>query len=91
MLSTPIEASAEQIGAFTALFGVTINVGDLLPATHTAWHYDGSLTTPPCSEGIRWHVLDTPIEASDTQIAAFAEIIGENARPTQPLGERTVE
>lgn len=79
------EREAEVVG------GVTINVGDLLPAALSAWRYDGSLTTPPCSEGIRWHVLDTPIQASDTQIAAFAAIIGENARPTQPLGERTID
>ena len=52
------------------------------------YRYDGSLTTPPCSEGITWIVLTTPIEMSEAQIAAFKAIIHDNNRPVQPLNGR---
>ena len=67
---------------------VTINAEDLLPASRRTCRYDGSLTTPPCSEGVRWLVLTTPVELSAAQIAAFRAIIHGNNRPVQPLGER---
>ena len=53
-----------------------------------AYHYEGSLTTPPCSEGVQWIVLTTPIEMSEAQIAAFKAIIHDNNRPVQPLNGR---
>ena len=52
------------------------------------YHYDGSLTTPPCSEGVTWIVLKTPIQMSEAQIAAFKAIIHDNNRPVQPLNGR---
>ncbi len=52
------------------------------------YRYDGSLTTPPCSEDVKWIVLTTPIEISEAQIAAFKTIIGDNNRPVQPLNGR---
>ena len=52
------------------------------------YRYDGSLTTPPCSEGITWIVLTPPIEMSEAQIAAFKAIIHDNNRPVQPLNGR---
>ena len=67
---------------------VTINADDLLPSVRTAYRYDGSLTTPPCSEGVKWFVLTTPIELSEAQIAAFTAIVHNNNRPVQPLNER---
>ena len=54
----------------------------------SCYHYDGSLTTPPCSEGVKWFVLTTPIEMSEAQIAAFKAIIPDNNRPVQPLNGR---
>ncbi len=71
--------------------GVEINIGDALPDNLAAWRYDGSLTTPPCSEGVRWHVLATSIEASAAQIDAFGAIFAHNARPTQPLNGRAID
>ena len=67
---------------------VAINAEGLLPAARHAYRYDGSLTTPPCSEGVRWFVLTTPVELSEAQISAFNTILHGNNRPTQPLGER---
>lgn len=65
-----------------------IDADDLLPDDRSTYRYDGSLTTPPCSEGVRWNVLTTPIELSETQIAAFKALVHDNNRPVQPLNER---
>jgi carbonic anhydrase len=65
--------------------GVTINAADLLPAKRQVFHYSGSLTTPPCSENVNWFVMKSPVEVSDAQVKQFANLIGENARPLQPL------
>ena len=68
--------------------GVIFNAIDLLPGTRDAYRYDGSLTTPPCSEEVKWIVLTTPIEMSKAQISAFKAIIHDNNRPVQPLNGR---
>ena len=61
----------------------------LLPQTRAYYTYQGSLTTPPCSEIVRWLLLDTPVELSAAQIAAFTSLVYVgNARPVQPLGQR---
>ena len=70
--------------------GVTVNAADLLPADLTYYSYVGSLTTPPCSEDVRWYVLAAPIEVSPAQVGRFAALYPDNARPTQPLNERIV-
>ena len=69
---------------------VTINAADLLPADRNYYTFDGSLTTPPCSEGVEWFVLKTPVELSAAQIAAFGKLYQMNARPIQPLNGRGV-
>ncbi|NEX63231.1 carbonic anhydrase [Noviherbaspirillum galbum] len=67
------------------------NVADMLPVDKGYYKYMGSLTTPPCSEGVRWQVLKTPIEASKAQIEAFQKLYKMNARPLQPLNGRALE
>lgn len=68
---------------------IMINVMDLLPEnTDTYFTYEGSLTTPPCTEIVRWLVLAEPVTLSAEQIAAFGEIYSNNARPVQPLNTR---
>ena len=64
----------------------------LLPADKTFFTYAGSLTTPPCTEGITWYVLKAPIEMSAAQIAAFTKLehLGHTNRPLQNLGGRAV-
>lgn len=52
------------------------------------YRYEGSLTTPPCSEDVHWFVRRAPIEMSAAQIATFTNIINNNFRPTQPLNGR---
>ncbi|MCZ7586268.1 MAG: carbonic anhydrase family protein [Deltaproteobacteria bacterium] len=68
-----------------------VDPADLLPAAKTYYKYDGSLTTPPCSEGVKWHVLETPVELSDAQIAQFTDLFDHNYRPVQDLNGRTLE
>ena len=54
------------------------------------YHYLGSLTTPPCSEGVSWYIRKTPTQLSSEQIAAFTASYNHNNRPVQALGDRTV-
>lgn len=70
--------------------GVQFNPADLLPAQHGYYHYQGSLTTPPCSEGVAWYVLRTPVEASRAQIGMLHKLYTHNARPVQALNGREV-
>lgn len=67
-----------------------IDPAKLLPANRERIFYRGSLTTPPCTDAVTWNVLTTPIEASPAQIAAIEARHPINARPVQPLGERTL-
>ena len=69
---------------------VMIDASDVLPDASRSFRYEGSLTTPPCSEGVRWFVLETPIEASDADLAAFEAALGKNNRPVQPLNDRAL-
>jgi len=67
---------------------VHVDVDSLLPHSHKSYRYDGSLTTPPCSEGVKWIVMKSPIHLSKEQIRAFTSIIKRNNRPVQPLHHR---
>jgi len=67
------------------------NVSSILPAALGFFAFKGSLTTPPCSEGVAWHVLKQPVEMSADQIAAFKKIFKMNARPVQPLNGRKIQ
>ena len=80
----------KQKGIQTHYPQVNVDVDKLLPANRASYRYDGSLTTPPCSEGVRWIVMTTPIQLSAEQIKAFTAIIHDNNRPTQPLNGRPV-
>jgi carbonic anhydrase len=83
----PAEESEEPV----VIEGATLDAATMLPADQTFFHYDGSLTTPPCSEGVSWHVMTTPITMSADQIARFTALYENDARPTQPLGDRELE
>jgi carbonic anhydrase len=80
----------QKVGEEVERKKVVINAADFLPADQNYYVFDGSLTTPPCSEAIKWYVLKTPIEASPSQIATFAKLYPDNARPVQPLNGREV-
>lgn len=69
---------------------ILIDASALLPLSREFARYIGSLTTPPCSENVQWHVMKEPLEASRQQIDVFLNVIHENARPIQPTGDRIV-
>jgi carbonic anhydrase len=69
---------------------VQIDVGRLLPADRGYYNYQGSLTTPPCSENVTWFVLKHPITVSAAEIEQFSKLYRHDARPTQPLYGRVV-
>lgn len=62
----------------------------LLPASRNYFHYDGSLTTPPCSEGVKWFVLKNVGNVSPKQYEAFTQLYPYNARPVQAVNGRTI-
>jgi carbonic anhydrase len=63
----------------------------LLPKDRDTYRFNGSLTTPPCSEGVRWLVMKEAVTASTEQIKAFADVLHElNNRPIQPTNARPV-
>ncbi|HAT30693.1 MAG TPA: carbonate dehydratase [Janthinobacterium sp.] len=63
----------------------------ILPARRGYYAYMGSLTTPPCSEGVRWQVLKQNATVSAAQLATFQKLYSMNARPVQSLNGRTLE
>ena len=71
--------------------GATVDASGILPASRTHFAYDGSLTTPACTEGVRWRVMREPIEMASAQIEAFRSIphLAHSNRPLQPLNART--
>ncbi len=72
------------------LENVKIDVDALLPADRRYYTFSGSLTTPPCSEDVTWFVLKHPVTVSAEEIRQFAKLYRNDARPTQPLNDRTV-
>jgi carbonic anhydrase len=67
-----------------------LDVRDFLPESLADYTYDGSLTTPPATEGVRWFVLQQPLHMTRAQIAAINRVYYSNNRPTQPLNARFV-
>src|SRR5262249_34486937 len=82
----PAEKEKEQVVEKTS-----INAARLVPANHAYYTFAGSLTTPPCSEGVTWFVLVNPMQLSEAQVARFGKVYSGNARPVQPLNGRTVK
>jgi carbonic anhydrase len=68
-----------------------VNPGGLLPADRGYWTYTGSLTTPPCTEGVRWFVFEEELSLSRDQLRTFGAIYKMNARPLQEMHGRRIE
>jgi len=68
----------------------TVDANKLLPSEILEYRYSGSLTTPPCSEGVQWLVLKKSVEMSQAQIDAFIKAMGSNNRPIQAINARDV-
>ena len=67
-----------------------VELRELLPNDVSFWTYKGSLTTPPCTEGVTWMVLQQPVALTAGQLHSFRTVFGGNARPVQPLHHRRV-
>jgi carbonic anhydrase len=70
--------------------GATLNLNEFLPPQRGYYTFVGSLTTPPCTEPVRWYVIKSAVQASAKQVQQFAARYPHNARPLQPLNQRTV-
>ena len=68
-----------------------LSIADILPTNTHHYTYSGSLTTPPCTEGVKWIVLKEPIHIAQQDVDRFVDIIGQNARPIQPLEGRHID
>lgn len=69
----------------------SIQISDLLPTNHDYFSYMGSLTTPPCTEGVLWLVLKHPVQLSADQLAIFTRFYPNNARPVQSSSGRIIK
>lgn len=67
-----------------------LNLNELLPKDQRYYQFIGSLTTPPCTEGVLWMVFKQPTQISKEQLRLFQQIYPYNARPTQPVNSRPV-
>lgn len=75
-----------------AVPGMSLNPAGMLPDhTGSYYLYTGSVTAPPCTEGVKWLILKTPVEVSAAQIKAFAKLYPDDVRPVQPLNGRIVK
>ena len=84
---TAMPAKADEKAALPA----GLSVVDMLPKDKAYYRFNGSLTTPPCSEGVRWLVLKKPATATKAQIDQFSKTVGfANNRPIQALNARSV-
>lgn len=89
-LSRILEHAPSAAG--TQFYGRNIGINPLflLPGRKDYFAYEGSLTQPPCSEGVHWYVLATPVEVLPEELDQLARLVGHNARPLQRLGSRVV-
>ncbi|MGC1492039.1 MAG: carbonic anhydrase family protein [Candidatus Acidiferrum sp.] len=80
----------ETAGKEHEIPGVEINPAGLLPHSTSYSRYEGSVTAPPCTEGVTWFVMKTPMSVSSAEINAFAKLYPHDVRPPQPLNARVV-
>jgi carbonic anhydrase len=85
-----IEGLPSAAGEERRFTDVEIEVDAFISSEDEYYRYEGSLTTPPCSEGVHWAVLTEPLHASAEQIAALDAAMPANNRPVQALGSREV-
>ncbi len=85
-----IDASTEVGADPVHVEGLDFDPRALLPNDLGVYRYMGSLTTPPCSEGVNWHVAQDAVAAHPSQISAMIELMGNNARPVQSINSRLI-
>jgi len=90
LLDTLWKNVSQEKGKVIEVSSISINVKDLLPAETGYYTFSGSLTTPPCTEGVDWYILKTPVTIPESQLAFFAKIYKHDNRPLQPINHREV-
>ncbi|MDP1794023.1 MAG: carbonic anhydrase family protein [Acidimicrobiales bacterium] len=89
-LSPVLDSLPTTVGRAETL-GASLNPSRLIPKQHSSFQYSGSLTTPPCTEGVAWSVLVAPLTMSAAQLDTLrARLHGANNRPVQPLNDRSL-
>lgn len=63
---------------------------EMLPLSKDYYRFSGSLTTPPCTEGVKWLVLKNPVQLSESQLKDFTTVMPKNNRPIQDINSRTI-
>lgn len=76
-------------GKAQTVSGVAINTIDLLPAQREYYRYEGSFTTPPFTEGVKWFVMSNTVSLSSDEIGAYTQLYSDNYRMVQGINERT--
>ncbi|HBH62523.1 MAG TPA: carbonic anhydrase [Nitrospiraceae bacterium] len=80
-----------EAGKTNTASDVRVNVMNMLPANKDYYRFNGSLTTPPCTEGVRWFVMKNPVSASKEQIEKYSHTMHHDTnRPVQPIHARPV-
>lgn len=87
----PIFEHLPRTGEKITVEDLKLDLPALLPAKKGYYAFEGSLTTPPCSEGVSWMVLKTPVTLGADQIKAFRRVYNANARPIQPVNGRIIQ
>ena len=76
--------------AHNKLINPIINPSDLLPKSRGYYSYTGSISYPPCTEGVKWRIMKSPITISKAQLAEITKIVGRNSRLPQPTYMREI-
>jgi carbonic anhydrase len=87
----PILAAAPTREGKTKSLPAPVDPTGLLPADRSAIGYDGSLTTPPCTEAVHWTLFVQPIEMSEDQVQTLQNYLGPNARPLEAINGRSLQ
>ena len=85
-----LAAFPDKPGGQRHVENLDLDMNDLRPLPQHYYRYEGSLTTPPCSEGVQWIVLAELRQISEEQMVTVVSHLHKNNRPVQPLGERQI-
>ncbi len=91
LIDTVWASMPEKTGESKMVSEVSLNVADMLPSNKAYYRFNASLTTPPCTEGVRWMVMKVPVNVSKAQAKKFNDVMGgDNNRPVQPVNARPI-
>jgi carbonic anhydrase len=89
-LASVLDNLPQTVGLPRGVLEERVSAAAILGSAHASILYEGSLTTPPCTEGVRWIVLAAPISIDEAQLERLHEVLRENSRPVQPANGRSI-